>query len=282
MISIIICQRTQILPVELTSNIQQTIGCDYEIVGIDNSNNQYSIFSAYNKGVRRAKGDILCFMHDDILFQSNNWGTLVENLFKKNGGIGAVGVAGGHLMYNCPCSWWNSEITSMHIFTENAFGQLDESIHNEYAGEKTSIEIASIDGLWMCIRGSLFDTISFDDKTFSGFHCYDSDICMQILMAGYQIEVSFEIDILHRGKGNLNEQYYHSIELWHKKWQNKLPVARGISITEDELNIHQHYAVKMYEYQKEIVYLYKRLRSPEYRIGHFLLKPLRFIKRKLK
>ena len=31
MISIIICQRTQILPVELTSNIQQTIGCDYEI-----------------------------------------------------------------------------------------------------------------------------------------------------------------------------------------------------------------------------------------------------------
>lgn len=282
MISIIICQRTQILPVELTSNIQQTIGCDYEIVGIDNSNNQYSISSAYNKGVRRAKGDILCFMHDDILFQSNNWGSIVEDLFKKNEGIGALGVAGGHIMYNCPCSWWNSDITSLHILTPDSHGQMDESIHREYAGERTSIEVASIDGLWMCIRRSLFDTICFDDKTFSGFHCYDSDICMQILMAGYKIKVTFEIDILHKGKGNLNAQYYHDIELWHKKWKDCLPIARGIPVTEKELAIHQHYAVKLYERQKEVVGLYKKLQSPEYRLGHFLLKPYRFIKRVIK
>ena len=280
MISIIICQRTQILPVELTSNIQQTIGCDYEIVGIDNSNNQYSIFSAYNKGVRRAKGAILCFMHDDILFQSNNWGSIVEDLFKKNEGIGALGVAGGHIMYNCPCSWWNSDITSLHILTPDSHGQMDESIHREYAGERTSIEVASIDGLWMCIRRSLFDTICFDDKTFSGFHCYDSDICMQILMAGYKIKVTFEIDILHKGKGNLNAQYYHDIELWHKKWKDYLPVVRGIQMSKKEMEIHQHYACLIYNQRKEAVELYTRLHSPEYRLGHSLLKPWRFLKRK--
>ena len=105
---------------------------------------------------------------------------------------------------------------------------------------------------------------------------------MQILMAGYQIKVTFEIDILHKGKGNLNAQYYHDIELWHKKWQDQLPIVRGIPITENELKIHQYYAIKLYERQNELVSLYKRLQSPEYRVGHFLLKPLRFVKRKLK
>ena len=282
MISIIICNRTHPINLSLQRNIQDTVGVEYEIVAIDNSRGNYNIFQAYNEGVRRAKSDILCFMHDDILFQSNNWGSIVEDLFKKNEGMGALGVAGGHIMYNCPCSWWNSDITSMHVFTVDSYGQPNEAIHREYADGQATIEVASIDGLWMCIRRSLFDTISFDDKKFSGFHCYDSDICMQILAAGYQIKVTFEIDILHKGKGNLNAQYYHDIELWHKKWQDQLPIVRGIPITENELKIHQHYAIKLYERQKELVSLFNRLQSPEYRLGHFLLKPWRFIKSQLK
>ena len=35
-------------------------------------------------------------------------------------------------------------------------------------------------------------------------------------------------------------------------------------------------------WQKEVVGLYKKLQSPEYRLGHFLLKPYRFIKRVIK
>lgn len=282
MISIIICNRKHLIDLSLQKNIQNTVGVGYEIVTIDNAQGEYNIFQAYNEGVRRAKGDILCFMHDDILFQSNNWGALVEDLFKKNEEMGALGVAGGHIMYNCPCSWWDSNITSTHVFTLDPAGNLDESLHREYVDNMTTAEVASIDGLWMCIRRNLFDTIHFDDKTYSGFHCYDSDICMQILMAGYQIMVTYDINILHKGKGNLNEQYYQSLELWHNKWHDYLPVARGLSITNKELMIHQQYGLKLYEQRKELLELYRRLQSPEYRLGHFLLKPVRFLKRKLK
>ena len=66
MISLIICSRTADISDELKQNIATTIGCEYELCVIDNSRNEYSIFTAYNEGVRRAKGDILCFMHDDI------------------------------------------------------------------------------------------------------------------------------------------------------------------------------------------------------------------------
>ena len=70
MISIIICSRTASISDELNQNIDQTIGIPYELVVIDNSENLYSIFSAYNEGVKRSKYEMLCFMHDDIIFKT--------------------------------------------------------------------------------------------------------------------------------------------------------------------------------------------------------------------
>ena len=84
MISIIICSRNKDIPSELKQNIADTIGVDYELVVIDNSRNQYSIFSAYNEGVKRAKGDMLCFMHEDVVFKNCNWGERVIKHFQNN------------------------------------------------------------------------------------------------------------------------------------------------------------------------------------------------------
>ena len=50
MLSIIICSRHKILDKEFVDNIDATVGIDYELVSIDNSENSHSIFSAYNQG----------------------------------------------------------------------------------------------------------------------------------------------------------------------------------------------------------------------------------------
>ena len=68
MISIIICCRIQTINKDLSENIKNTVGCDYELIVIDNSQNSYSIFEAYNLGIERSNGDYLCFIHDDILY----------------------------------------------------------------------------------------------------------------------------------------------------------------------------------------------------------------------
>ena len=65
MISIIICSRTATISKKLSANIAETISCDYELVIVDNSENKYSIFNAYNIGIKRSKGKYLCFVHDD-------------------------------------------------------------------------------------------------------------------------------------------------------------------------------------------------------------------------
>ena len=50
MISIIICSRQKELSAQLKNNIQNTIGTEYEIIKVDNSQNEYFITQAYNKG----------------------------------------------------------------------------------------------------------------------------------------------------------------------------------------------------------------------------------------
>lgn len=282
MISIIICNRNSTIDSVLSNNIHATVGVNHEIISIDNSRGQYNIFQAYNEGVRQAKGDILCFMHDDILFKGNRWGAIVERIFAEDEKLGALGVDGGHFMPDCPCSWTSCYSTSFHTWRDDKDGVCREYSNTEFANGQRLVEVASIDGLWMCIRRDLFDTIRFDDKTFTGFHCYDSDICMQILAAGYHIKVTYDVDIVHNSNGTYNPTFFENIELWHKKWHNQLPVVRGIDLTEREQKIHTRYAIELMERLRNDAMLYSRLNSPEYRLGHSLLKPYRFIKRKLR
>lgn len=283
MISIVICNRHPQLDPSIVENIQNTIDVKNEIIPIDNSDNQYNIFQAYNEGVRRSNGDILCFMHDDVVFHKDGWGKVVEKLFTEDPKLGALGVDGGHFMPDCPCSWTTCYTTSFRTWRTNSNGENRPFSNMEYAHGKRLVEVASIDGLWMCIRKSLFENaIRFDDKTFSGFHCYDSDICMQILTFGYHIKVTFDVEIIHNSNGTYNPTFFENIELWHKKWHNQLPVVRGIDLTEREQKIHTRYAIELMERLRNDAMLYSRLNSPEYRLGHSLLKPYRFIKRKLR
>ena len=113
MISIIICSRTKQLPKALFDNIDNTIGCAYELITIDNSTGKHSIFSAYNEGVRRSNGDILLFRHDDITHISSDWGRVAEEILSDES-IGLLGVGGSHIMPDFPAYYCESPYMSFH------------------------------------------------------------------------------------------------------------------------------------------------------------------------
>ena len=94
MLSLIICSQKPVLSTELSRNIEETVGVDYEIIHIDNSQHQYSIFQAYNKGVELAHGEYLCFMHEDVVYHNKDWGRAIEQHLSQPF-VGALGVAGG-------------------------------------------------------------------------------------------------------------------------------------------------------------------------------------------
>ena len=238
MISVIICSRDKKMLSNLSKNIADTIGEPYEIVAIDNSQNEYNIFSAYNRGVELSHGDILCFCHEDILIHTDHWGTIIKKHFESDPNLGLIGVVGGKALPNAPFSWWTWGAGKEN---EPALGPIIQHYHQpgdiKRYGGKTSQQyynpenkdityIKAVDGLFFCIPRSLFTEgmIRFDDKTFSGFHFYDIDICRQIEQYR-KLAVVLNITIEHFSNGNKNRQWHQEAIKCYHKWQKKLPTS---------------------------------------------------------
>lgn len=291
MISIIICSRKPDVTTDLRNNIAETIGCDYELVVIDNSKSHYNIAQAYNRGVERAKGDVLCFMHDDILFHTKDWGQLVERTFAVNASVGAMGVAGAHIVADAPAPMWAfQQLCTFKLYSDDpkcaSYAQHSGENPNGgywfgnqiFAEGKKEIEVANVDGLWMCIRAVLFDTIRFDEETYQGFHCYDADISMQINGTDYRILVTNEILIKHLSLGTLTEDYFKAADCWYAKWQSQLPVARGVEVSSRQMEVLRRYTMDALDRQKELLE-YRRLKNTRaYRLGKAILNPFYFIR----
>lgn len=235
MISIIICSRNSSDYEAVANNVRNTIGVPFEMVVVDNRTNNHNIFTAYNEGIKRAKGEILCFMHEDILFHTLDWGRIVERHL-ANEGIGLIGVWGAHYMSNYPVVFWTNPCSGTYIQgSKDSNSKYISFLLRRYesvSGEANELDVAVMDGLWFCGRRSLFDEISFDDKMYNSFHCYDLDICMQSLGVGKRNVVINDVLIEHRSGGNINEMYYDQLKLWYNKWKWNLPVVRGVKMSE--------------------------------------------------
>lgn len=276
MFSIIICSRKPDITADLKQNIADTIGCDYELVVIDNSNNQYNIFQAYNEGVKRSQGEVLCFMHEDILFRSNNWGNDILDVFDDKT-IGLVGFAGTHFLSSSPFYWTNSPFISEHNLT-NDKGVVLECFQDEYYNANGIVDLVAVDGFCFFIKKQLFESIRFDDKTYSGFHAYDMDICMQVLMAGYRVCACNKVLIEHfwsESDSRTKKGYEildNNLTLFANKHKDVLPMHRGVEGVPD-------YVWERIDGLMKNAYESKRVRkSKAYRLGKFLLMPFKWLK----
>ncbi|MFL5742652.1 MAG: glycosyltransferase [Flavisolibacter sp.] len=223
MISIIICARRQDIAPELRDNIAETIGMDYEIIVIDNSQNHYTIFSAYNKGVSLSKYPLLLFMHDDIHYHTHDWGKKLIAHFKDEK-VGGVGIAGTPYLSYTPGGWWSSGVGHLYLLQSGRHTDVPQ-LQNYFPEDSTAEEVVVLDGVWFCIRRELFNGIRFDENTFGGFHFYDVDITLQLHQAGYKLLCVRDILIHHLSMGVLDEKWVQNAFLFHEKWKEHLPVA---------------------------------------------------------
>lgn len=275
MISVIICSRTGYIPKGLSQNISDTVGCDFEIVVMDNSQNDYSIFSAYNEGVRRSMGNILCFCHEDILFRSDNWGELVQDLLADTT-IGAIGVIGTHFLPKAPMYWWCSPYISQYsINTDNGASTLNDT--RDFFRENIA-DVAAIDGVCFFAPKAIFSTVRFDDRTFSGFHAYDMDFSMQVQKAGKRVCVTDVLTIEHFWSEDSfsNPGYLAKLdagmELFYNKWKDSLPIVRGLDEPQIVIDRLNNLCIQAYDA--------KRVRqSKAYKLGRLLLKPIKVFKK---
>ena len=197
-------------------------------------------------------------------------GGQVEKVF-ENEDIGLCGVIGTHVQMKGVSGHWNSCVTSGYVMTKNP-------VTNKYSEKKyddvlssDDVEVVSVDGLWMCIPHRVFKYIRWDERTFKGFHCYDADIYMQVQHHNKKVVGLKNIAIEHHAVANFNTDFYESEKIWAEKWNDYLPMVRGI----DVIGMHRLY-------MKERVAHRSVLDSKAFKLGTFLLNPFYKLKKLIK
>ncbi|MBC7850701.1 MAG: hypothetical protein H7Y31_13250, partial [Chitinophagaceae bacterium] len=175
MISIIICSADPRKLSFVTDNITNTIGLPFEVIAIDNSNGQYGICEAYNTGAKKATHSFLCFMHEDVFFETDNWGEIVCRHL-NNPSIGLIGIAGGDAKSIVPSSWsipvFSNEINITQHSKKNP-AEKERQLVSRGSSISAANRVVVLDGVWLCTRKTVFGEYQFDQKTFTGFHGYD-------------------------------------------------------------------------------------------------------------
>jgi hypothetical protein len=236
MVSIIICSRNADISSALKANIKSTIGVDYEIIIVDNSHNNYSIFSAYNYGLSISNFPYLCFIHEDVLFDILDWGCkLISHLSDYTCGI--IGVAGGKIITNVPAQWSN-EKSYLNIIQHSKRNSTQSYLKepNDFSGLRQPAIV--VDGVFLSMRRDLFQQIRFDEEL-EGFHAYDYDISIQSVVAGFTNYVVYDILLEHYSQGHKDVRYYTNLIKVYKKWDKHLPLFSHDSIrkTTNELQL---------------------------------------------
>jgi len=224
MLSIIVCSRNKNLPKDFVDNILNTVGVVYEIISIDNSENQYSIFSAYNIGFAKSKYPYICFVHEDVFFHTTNWGEkVIAHLQNPNTGI--IGLAGAGIVTRVPASWSSLLSLSENIIQSDRSGKKETEIFRLPLNYTKSVRsVILLDGVFMCMRRELMEKIRFDE-TLNGFHGYDFDISIQSTVKGYVNNVIYDIVLEHFSRGKTDKLYYKNLITVFKKWESFLPVS---------------------------------------------------------
>lgn len=275
-VSIIICSKDTVSLETVLNNIAETIGCKYEIIVIDNSNNQFNIFQAYNEGVRRSKGELLCFVHEDVFFHSKSWGGTIKQHFTDNDQIGLIGFAGSHFLADSPMYWYSSPFVSQHNLN-NDQGKVEKHFHEEWFKGENIVEVAAVDGFCFFVRKILFDQITFDEKIYKGFHLYDMDLCMQVIKSGYKVCVIRDVLTEHCWSESKQftkqggELFDHNLELFSKKWNSCLPINKGLDLPREVFS-------RVNELFRQVYSAHQIRQSKAYRLGKKILSPLKWLK----
>lgn len=222
LISIVICSRGATISDDLALNIKTTIGADHEFIIVNNSYNKYSIFQAYNNGIRRSNGGIICFIHDDVKFITIGWGNIIKEIFSSNDECGLIGIAGGKIKFQMPSAWWDSGGNSLKLIQQYQDGS--KKFWDHGFGKEELVEVAAIDGVFMAMKKD--ERIHFDERL-DGFHNYDLNLSILHHRLNKKVLVTKKILLEHFSSGRLNESWCKSTSRFHKLYKKALPVYIG-------------------------------------------------------
>lgn len=237
MISVIVCSIKPHLLEQLKININKSIGVDYELMVYDNRKDRKGLCAVYNQLAKRANHSILCFVHEDVVFDTQDWGKFLLNTITENN-IGVLGVAGSKYK-SALCSGWytgNKDFdcaTILHRFPDH-----DEKIYLSPSEKNIVEEVVCVDGVFIACKKEVWKQTLFDEENLKGFHFYDLDFSLRAAQS-FKVAITYQIDIAHLTfGGDFGDNWITTAMFYHKQNKHLLPSTKLVNASQkNELDI---------------------------------------------
>ena len=197
-----------------------------EVIPFEN-NGEYSLTEVYNKILEQSTNDIVILCHDDIYFDSKNWGQKILNHFKRKNDYGILGLAGTTSMPKS-AKWWEDFSKMKGIVNHEHEGKKWESKYSQSKGNELD-DVVLVDGLFIVINKKNIKK-KFNEEI-GGFHFYDVDFSFRNFIEGVKIGVMYDVRVTHKSVGQTNEQWEKNREIFAEKYKEVLPVKVKRNLT---------------------------------------------------
>jgi len=194
---------------------------EFELIKIDNTKNKFkSAAEALNYGGKKAKGNYLMFVHQDVDLSSNSWLEDAEEILNSIHNLGIAGVAG----------------MSEEGETQKDRGRNIIKHGNRMWGLANPIQkpepVQTLDECLVIIPRSVFNVLRFDEKTCDDWHLYAVDYSLSVKKLGFGV-YAIPMFIYHKSTGavpiiwhrtilssSLPDSYYRTLRKTIKKHKN--------------------------------------------------------------
>lgn len=171
---------------------------------MDNTGNRFSSAAeALNQGGRKAKGDYMMFVHQDVDLLFETWLENAEKILDLLDNLGVAGVAGF------------PENQEPHVIVSN----IKDSIPPKPVGVNISKpkKVHSVDECLFFVPKKVFKEIQFDGETCSDWHLYGVDYCLSVQRRELSV-YAIHSEIHHASRSNsFSREYYSTLKKITKK-----------------------------------------------------------------
>ena len=205
MISVVCCFNDNRIYSEMLKDSLEKQTCDYELIAIDNQNNEFSSMAeAYNSVSNDVNSDTLLFCHQDISFPNSETLSKIEEYILKNKDsiVGLCGITKEKKVYsNLKYKNTGDYITS---------NQIDDVL-----------EVESLDECCFGMKKEMIDELGwFDKEVCDGWHLYAAELCIRTIKKNKKIIV-IPTECFHREEASRGIRIDNSFINIFKKIRNK-------------------------------------------------------------
>lgn len=217
------------------------------------NNGEKSLPQVYNEIINEAKHDIVVLVHDDLIFETKNWGENVLRHFKKNQDFGILGLAGTKYLPKSG-TWWEV-IAAAYGVVNHTDGQKKWASNFSKDGGRRIDETVIVDGLFIALDKNRIKH-KFDES-FDGFHFYDLSFCLPNFLDDVGIGVIYDVRVTHLSVGMTNEKWEENRKKFVEKYLDELPIdISDNGLCETFIFVHDQDLIINFEENKKFDALY--------------------------